>query len=473
MASSGVRVAAVNAIALILQAPQSHAVLRPLLPFIGNLIHDKVEKVRLAVTNMLQRIKNLKGIKYHHVVPVDHLTSRMALEGQGSLNGQMASALTGLMANAYFPQGDSVSGVVQIQRTLTFLAKDPMAATVFYSNISKHISVNAVVKLIAMLLGCLNSAIRTDQKADSDETQGNKRRRQAGSDADSSDDEEEQADQTLLSASNTALMASIAETINVLWQSIDTELELKEHDQRQQILIEKFSGETIMTILTHFEGKAQHAVAQGNEKVTIQEDCHRVYSAILRCAGRLPLKAVEGLLPHVSAALAKFSDGTEGSNLSTKQATAFIALLCLWGMTDEVGTSLAASIESTFERDHALNYEQPSSKQGSRKRRAGGRSSSNKDETVVVPDLPPIVALQVLGDILSGADPSSLAARQSLINSDMASKAIEKALQRGTKYAERVLTGTTVSGLCDCFAGTVFTRINLIQLLLFFSGWFL
>ena len=79
--SSAVRAAAVNAVTTLLEEEKSHAVLRPLLSNVGNLIHDKTEKVRLAVVNMLLFVKRLRGIKYYHVVPADHLLSRLADEG--------------------------------------------------------------------------------------------------------------------------------------------------------------------------------------------------------------------------------------------------------------------------------------------------------------------------------------------------------------------------------------------------------
>ena len=68
--SSAVRAAAVNAVTILLEEGKTHAVLRSLLPSVGNLIHDKVQKVRLAVVHMLLVIKRLRGIKYYNVVRV-------------------------------------------------------------------------------------------------------------------------------------------------------------------------------------------------------------------------------------------------------------------------------------------------------------------------------------------------------------------------------------------------------------------
>ena len=51
--SALVRAQSINGITFLLEVPASHGVLRPLLPYIGNLIHDVTERVRLAVVKML------------------------------------------------------------------------------------------------------------------------------------------------------------------------------------------------------------------------------------------------------------------------------------------------------------------------------------------------------------------------------------------------------------------------------------
>jgi condensin-2 complex subunit G2 len=62
--SLAVRAGGIHAISLLLEAEESHAVLRALLPSIGNLIHDKVERVRLATMKLLLQVKKIRGIKY-------------------------------------------------------------------------------------------------------------------------------------------------------------------------------------------------------------------------------------------------------------------------------------------------------------------------------------------------------------------------------------------------------------------------
>ena len=437
--SSAVRAGALNAVTLLLKDPQSHAVLRPLLPSLGNLIHDKVEKVRLAAARLLLCIKTIPGIKYYHVVPVDHLTARMADEGRRNSTGPVASALTALMLNSYFPQSPSVSGVNKIRRTITFLTDDPAAAAVFYANISDHLPISNVAKLAAMLLRCLHSAVETAQNRETKEkAKGRKRRCYGRQQDDDSDDEDENGSDSLLSASNTALMANVAETICTLWQSIDAELNEAENEECNKFLVEAFSGTTLTNALNYFEQKAIEC--ESDDAESVHEDCYRTCAAILRSAGWLPSKAVEGLVSHISEILASLceSDSMDGPR---QNVSAHIALLCLWDMTNEVAPSLASSIESVFEEDHELGFGSPAA--NSKKRRSG--VSRRKSSVVSVPNLPASVALDVLGDILRGSDPSSVAARESILGSKIACSAIEKALERGIKYAERILSGETVS----------------------------
>ena len=167
--SSAVRAAALEATTILLETPQSHAVLRALLPSLGNLIHDKAERVRLAAVKMLICIKRIAGIRFYHVVPVNHLTARLSDESRIHRTPKTAVAkeLTALLLNSYFPQGPNVSANTQLQRTMTFLLTEPSAASVFYANLANHLEVESVVKFIGMLLACLESAVKEDQNQES------------------------------------------------------------------------------------------------------------------------------------------------------------------------------------------------------------------------------------------------------------------------------------------------------------------
>ena len=174
---------------------------------------------------------------------------------------------------------------------------------------------------------------------------------------------------------------------------------------------------------------------------------------MLRCAGQVPSQAVTGLVPYISSvlkSLARKDARTSIDSADTSKDTAsitnlspHIALLCLWDMTEDVARSIASSIEATFETEHELLFGSPVS--DSRKRKSGKNSGS---ETSVLPILPGTIALNILIDILCGSDPSSIAARELLLTCKDACHSIEKALERGTRHAEKILAADMVRSKC-------------------------
>jgi condensin-2 complex subunit G2 len=448
--SAVVRAGALNSITLLLQNPHSHGVLRPLLPSLGNLIHDKVEKVRLTAARMLHSIGKA-GIRYDNVVPVEHLTSRLEEEGNRNPTGSIASALTALLLNFYLPQGPEVKGTDVIERTIPFLEHYASAAKFFYANLVYHLPVDAIVKLVSMLLLCLNSAVEKEQEQDKKKSQqkqkprGRKCRRLS---SESDDDENSNnSDDSSLSASHISLMATLTEIIGILWQSIEFELYQPNNTEFKDFVLGKFSGSTLTNLLTHFEKKAS-TISENSDDCSAtssrRDDYHRTCGAILRCAGLMPPDMVEGLVPSVVSVLNSLSQG-DCDRPQQGGVAPYMNLFCLWNMAEEVALSLASSIESFFENDRSSLFS-CSTSGGPRRRKT--RRSDNKQQTqkTVVPRLPARVALEVLRDILRGSDPSSIAARESILGSPTASSEIGAALERGLHHAERLFGPDSLHG---------------------------
>jgi hypothetical protein len=154
---------------------------------------------------------------------------------------------------------------------------------------------------------------------------------------------------------------------------------------------------------------------------------------------------VEGLASHISLRLADLKASIDDDTVH-KNITPHIALLCLWGMTEDVAMSLSASIQSAFGDDDELDSPTvgDNGKPSSNKRRSG----RNRKEDLAVPTLPGRVALEVLGDLLRGPDPGSVAAREAILSSSAACNAFEVALEMGTARAERLLQSNPVSSCC-------------------------
>ena len=437
--SAAVRAESVATVGLLLEAEHSRAVLRPLLPSLGNLIHDRVEKVRVSVVRMLLKIKKIRGLKYYHVVPVEHLLARLQAEGEvlDSPTSAVATELTGLMLNSYFPQGDGVTGADQMKRTLTFLTNNDGAASIFYQNIAYHLSIGSVAKLAAMLLQCLSAAIDADAKETAAAASKSKKKRskKRGRDENNSDDEEDGSsggDKTL-NASNTKLMAAIAETICCLWESISPSLAEADNEKVNDFLADAFSGSVLTDALSHFEQKHEDAV-KDEDKVQ-QMECRRICSAILRCAGNLTPAVVDGLSFRIST-----MEVTENTNL-----TAHMALLCVWGMEEDVAKAIGKSIKQGLmdETDEDAMMEEPrrqSTKRNARSEKRKGEVA--EDDMLPFANMPASLAIASLSNILRGVDPSCVAARDAILDSASACSALEGALDAATSTAERMLTNS-------------------------------
>ena len=430
--SAAVRAESVATIGLLLEAEHSRAVLRPLLPSLG-------EKVRVAVVRMLIKIKKIRGLKYYHVVPVEHLLARLQAEGEvlDSPTSVVATELTGLMLNSYFPQGNGVTGADQMKRTLTFLTNNDGAASIFYQNIAYHLSIGSVAKLAAMLLQCLSAAIDADAKdaAAASSKSKKKRSKKRGRDENNSDDEEDGSsggDKTL-NASNTKLMAAIAETICCLWESIAPSLAEVDNEEINDYLTEAFSGSVLTDALSHFEQKHEDAV-EDEDKVQ-QMECRRICSAILRCAGNLTPAVVDGLSSRIST-----MEVTENTNL-----TAHMALLCVWGMEEDVAKAIGKSIKQGLMdgADEDAMMEEPrrqSTKRNARSEKRKGAAA--EDDMLPFANMPASLAIASLSNILRGVDPSCVAARDAILDSASACSALEGALDAATSTAERMLTNS-------------------------------
>ena len=219
------------------------------------------------------------------------------------------------------------------------------------------------------------------------------------------------------------------------------ELEEPENEPCNEFLLEAFSGAVLTDVYSHFERKAADIDVLDKKGTKIRDDCYRTCAAILRCAGRLPPKAVEGLASHISEKLADLNTNIDDDTVH-ENITPHIALLCLWGMSEDVATSLSDSIKSAFgddDDDASLNLDDSTNDSSKR------RSRRNQKVDLVVPPLPARVALEVLGDLLRGSDPSSIAAREAILSSAAACTSFESALEMGTTRAEGILQANSVS----------------------------
>lgn len=194
----------------------------------------------------------------------------------------------------------------------------------------------------------------------------------------------------------------------------------------------------LANVNSHFDEKAEEADASTDEGLKVMDDCHRVCASILRCAGRLQYSSVKELAEQIKSKLDSIDDDDAANR---ENITPHVALLCLWGKTDDVATSLATSMVQSFGGD--IEFADFSLDDSSKKRRKSSRrskSSGGRKKNLNVPQLPPHVAMRVLENILRGADPSSSAARDAILSTPSACSTLEQALDKGRVHAEQLLS---------------------------------
>ena len=173
-------------------------------------------------------------------------------------------------------------------------------------------------------------------------------------------------------------------------------------------------------------------------------DCHRACVALLNCAGKVEESKVEGMRSHIIRELCKSSD-MPAEPRRTANFAPNVALLCAWGMTDDVAKCLASSISQYFAGDtDGMSASRLAQKSGSRKRKQRGKKQV-ADEAALPTKLDVDVCLHILGGVLKGSYPASILARESILESETAFNDIASALQTAKSAAERMLLPQIVS----------------------------
>ncbi|KAL3807192.1 hypothetical protein ACHAXA_008904 [Cyclostephanos tholiformis] len=421
--SPAVRAAAVDAVAILLENNMTHAVLRPLLPSIGNLIHDKSDKVRLAVVNMLLLVKKIRGMKYYHVVPANHLLARLADEGHGRNDprGPVARALSDLLSNSFFPTGSKTTMTDIVNRTIRLLTDSPKAAVVFYRNASSQLSVHSISKLIAALTKCLCYFVIEEKKKSHENVNGMLLAIP-----------EVESIQCKGGPLSMAMMATIAEGVSILWESIDAKLRESGNERAHESLVGVFSGKVLTEVYFHFVAKFYDIEPGSNEF----DDCSRVVVATLNCAGKLEEGRCERLRAGIIDELRKTSDSSTKQSVNA-DLSPNIALLCQWGMMEDVVQCLASSIRQHFEGNASEPKNSFATRMSmdfsQRKERSDGANVKN------LPTLSIEVCLGILGHVLKGSHPASASLRASILMSETAFVAISSALLTSKSAAERMI----------------------------------
>ncbi|GAB1606710.1 hypothetical protein Ahia01_000953600 [Argonauta hians] len=159
--SAEVRESVLKGIMLLFDCHYCHQILQPILPELQNLFHDSSERVRIAMVNLLIKVKSLRKVKFWSIVPVEHLLARLASDSD-----PVARRIMKTIFNSYLPLDKPVSE--QIFRTISLIESNPQAARVFFHHAPKFMTLEQVESFILLLCSCILRCIRDTRQASED-----------------------------------------------------------------------------------------------------------------------------------------------------------------------------------------------------------------------------------------------------------------------------------------------------------------
>ncbi|KAL7141501.1 hypothetical protein ABFS83_08G057500 [Erythranthe nasuta] len=157
-ACTEVRLSTVSGIIYLLGNPQSHEILKVLLPRLGILIMDSASVVRAAVTDLLLLLKDIRNFHFHKIVGLDVLLSTLADD-----QPNIARKITKLLLPSYFPS--KVTEEEACKRCITLIKRSPTAGARFCEfAASEGASLRSLMKLFNVLIGLTLSSVKLDDE---------------------------------------------------------------------------------------------------------------------------------------------------------------------------------------------------------------------------------------------------------------------------------------------------------------------
>ncbi|KAL8472917.1 hypothetical protein ACS0TY_029293 [Phlomoides rotata] len=153
-----VRLSSVNGVIYLLGNPQSHEVLKVLLPRLGNLILDSASVVRVAVADLLLLLNEIRDFHFHKIVHLDVLFSTLADD-----QPIIARKITKLLIPSYFPS--KVTEEEACKRLITLIKRSPTAGARFCEfAASEGASLRSLMRLFKTVIGLIVSSVKLDEE---------------------------------------------------------------------------------------------------------------------------------------------------------------------------------------------------------------------------------------------------------------------------------------------------------------------
>ncbi|GMJ03853.1 hypersensitive to excess boron 1 [Hibiscus trionum] len=155
-ACSEVRLSTLNGIIYLLGNPQSHEILKVLLPRLGHLMLDNVLSVRVAMVDLLLLLKDIRTFQFNKVVGLEVLLNTLAND-----QPPVAQKITRLLMPSYFPTRLAIEEACD--RCVTLMKRSPVAGARFCEfALSEGASLKSMMELVKVFISLLLSNAKLD-----------------------------------------------------------------------------------------------------------------------------------------------------------------------------------------------------------------------------------------------------------------------------------------------------------------------
>ncbi|CAG5134282.1 unnamed protein product, partial [Candidula unifasciata] len=320
--------------------------LQNVLPLLRNFVHDTSERVRVAMFDLLLKVKGLRAIKFWNLVPLEHILSRLQVD-----SAPIVRRIMKLIHPSFVPLQEAAGE--QVSRCVTLVKLNMAAARQFYLNLPRCLSLEDTIRYITLLCKALiesahklsgksaqspheddddahtskddNVGEKEKDKAKSSKSKRklrktNKKQRPTAVGQESDEEDKPEADGEL---EDMAVFCGLVEAVYLMHTVVLTELDANTNKEVKEGLAKKLS---VMV----------------REVMAVSKDPH-LDAALVALAGHLPSRA----LPHIAQNLFKrlksgsCFDGSIDLKLMVKS-------LVLWGKAELIIQVVKDSLGSIF-----------------------------------------------------------------------------------------------------------------------------
>ncbi|XP_073006413.1 uncharacterized protein [Typha latifolia] len=142
-----VRLSTVNGAIYLLDNPQTHEIMKVLIPRLGSLVLDPVLSVRVAIVDLLLVVRDIHSFQFHKIVGLDTLLSSLAND-----HSRVAQKITRLLIPSYFPSKLTLKEACS--RVVALVKRSPAAGARFCEfALSEGSSLRSLMELLRVFTG--------------------------------------------------------------------------------------------------------------------------------------------------------------------------------------------------------------------------------------------------------------------------------------------------------------------------------